>query len=71
MKNLEKFGVQELDAVEGMIINGGTDIPYAEFSHNNEALNNPVSAVGVGIYNAGVAVYNGGVWVVNTVSSWF
>ncbi len=66
-----KFNIHKLDANQTQFINRGTDIPYADFSHNYGSLNNPVTGIGTEAYNAGVAVYNGGVWVVNTVSSWF
>ena len=61
MKNLENFGIQELNAKELININGGAE--YADYVWSGTS--NPIQYAGEAVYNAGVSLYNAGVWVVN------
>jgi hypothetical protein len=72
MKNLENFGVQEMNAFEIENINGGTEyfdwVSFPPGSEGNAVVGIFVAAgnVVVGVANAGIAVANG----VSALWSW-
>jgi hypothetical protein len=64
MKNLQNYGVQELNAFEIENINGGTEY-YDWFSFPPGGEGNAVVGIAVAVGNAGVAVANAGIWIWN------